>query len=167
MRVITSKDVPAYKPLNTKAGEVIITTELVDKVNVVDSKKGTFTTSSEVVETSRIDTQEYIDSFKNDVGIENILKKFELVKDPALFNQVSRPTAPLDEDGKEIIQDYTNILTENDAINLAQRARVEFESLPKELVKGRSFTDFAESCTKEELLAFINSQNVKEKEGEK
>ena len=165
-RVITNRDVPKYEVLDTSASEKILTSEYVDKVNVTDKKTGDYVIVQEVAITSSISTQEYIDSFKDDVGIENILKKFDLVKDPELLNQVNRPTVPIAEDGKEEIQDYTGLpQNEEEALRMALNAHQEFDNLPADLVKGRSFSEFAETCTKEELLAFIQSQNVK-KEGE-
>lgn len=166
MRIITSKEVPAYEPLNCKASKNIVSCELQDKVTVTDKKSGAYVIEKEVVETSRVDTQAYIDSFKDDVGIENILRKFNMVNDPELLNQVKRPTVPIGEDGKEVIQDYTGIpTTEEEALKIAKRAMTEFDNLPKELTKGRTFNQFAESCTKEELLTYISSMNQK-KEGE-
>lgn len=166
-RIVTNKDVPSYKPLNTKASEVIVSSELQSKAVVTDKKSGSYVLQDEVVETSRVNTQEYIDSFKDDVGILNLMKKFDLCKDPSVFQQVTRATVPVEEDGKEVIQDYTGLpKTDEEALKICTRARDEFKALPSELIKGRSFEDFAESCTKDELLAFIASQNQK-KEGEK
>lgn len=109
MRVITTKDVPAYQPINTEAAKDIVTSEIQDKVKVIDAKNGEYVIEEVAVETSRIDTQEYIDSFKDDVGIENILKKFQLVNDPDLLVQVKRPTVPVADDGMEFVQDYTGL----------------------------------------------------------
>lgn len=166
MRVITTKDVPAYQPINTEAAKDIVTSEIQDKVKVIDAKNGEYVIEEVAVETSRIDTQEYIDSFKDDVGIENILKKFQLVNDPDLLVQVKRPTVPVADDGMEFVQDYTGLPSDEEtALNLAKKAQAEFASLPSELVKGRSFNEFAKTCTKEELVSFLAS--LKKKEGDK
>ena len=166
MRVMTSSDVPKYVPVDCSASKSIVTSELQDKVKIIDSKKGEYVIEKVAVETSRIDTREYVNSFRDDVGIENILKKFDLVKDPELLNQVKRPTVAIAEDGKEVIQDYSGVPTnEETAFQLAQKAQAEFANLPQELVKGRSFNEFAETCSKEELLEFISSLNVKQNEG--
>lgn len=171
VRIITSKEVSPYKPVNTDAAKSIITTELKDKVKVIDVKKGDYVIEQVAEVTSKIDTQEYIDSFAGDVGIENILKKFQLVKDESLFQQVKRPGVsvdPLDKEGREKVQDYSGIPSdEESAIRLASKAQAEFARLPQELVKGCSFNEFAETCTKEELITFLASvQNVEKKEGE-
>lgn len=164
-RVITSKEFESFKVLDSSNSNKILTTELVDKAEIVNSKTGEYVIKQDVKITSSIDTQEYIQSFADDVGIENILKKFDLVKDPELLNQVTRPTVPIAEDGKEVVQDYTGLpANEEEALKLAVQARDEFNSLPEDLVKGRSFSEFAESCTKEELLAYI--QGTQKKEGE-
>lgn len=171
VRIITSKEVPAYKPVNTDAAKSIITSELKDKVKVIDAKKGDYVIEQVAEITSKIDTQAYIDSFAGDVGIENILKKFQLLKDESLFKQVKRPEIsvdPLDKEGREKVQDYSDIPSdEESAIRLAAKAQAEFACLPQELVKGRSFNEFAETCTKEELITFLASlQKAEKKEGE-
>lgn len=165
MRVITSKDVKPYTQVNCEASKNIVTSELQDSVKITDMKKGSFVMESKVVDTSVIDTQQYIDSFKDDVGIANILAKFNLVNDPSLFVQVKRPTVPIAEDGSEVVQDYSHLpANEEEAAKILRKARSEYDALPKELTKGRSFIQFAENCTKEEIVAFINSVN-KSKDG--
>ena len=165
MRVISHADVPEFQVLDTSAAKFIITSELQDSVQITDKKTGAFVIEKNPVIISQIDTQEYIQSFADDVGIENILKKFELTGDPNLLNQIDRPSIPIGEDGKEIIQDYSNLPSdEEQALILAEKARAEFANLPPELVKNRSFNEFAETCTKEELLEYLASLNKKEGE---
>lgn len=157
MRVLTSKEFPKRPVLDCSASENLITLEFQDKVVVQDQKNNQFTIEKEVVVTQKIPTQEYIDSFKDDVGIENIMKKFLLTKDESLFQQVARPSVPIDEDGKQEVQDYTGIPSEEEALKLFTKAKTEFAKLPNDLVKNRSFVEFAESCSKEELVEFMQS----------
>lgn len=157
MRVLTSKDFPKRPVLDCSASENLITLEFQDKVVVQDQKNNQFTIDKEVVVTQKIPTQEYIDSFKDDVGIENIMKKFILTKDESLFNQVARPSVPITEDGKQEIQDYSGIPSEEEALKIFTKAKKEFSVLPKDLVKNRSFEEFADTCTKEELVSFMKS----------
>lgn len=163
MRVLSRKDFPEYESLNCDASKNIITCELQDQIKVIDEKTGDYVVDQVPVITARIDTQDYIQSFADEVGIENILKRFELTGDPNLLNQIQRPSVSIDVDGKEIIQDYSNLPSdEEQALKLAEKARAEFANLPPELVKNRSFNEFAETCTKEELIQYIQSLNKKE-----
>lgn len=157
MRVITSKDAAPRIPYDNGEG-VLVTLELQDKPKIINGKKGDFVVEKEVVETARVDTQEYIDSFKGQCGIENIMKKFLMTQDPTLFNQVKRPDLPMDDDGKEPIQDYCGI-PENyeEATKIAAAASDAFEKLPVDLRDGRSLMKFAETCTDEELTAYIQN----------
>lgn len=155
MRVITSKD--AEPRINFDNGEgVLITLELQDKPKIINGKSGDFVVEQEVVETSRVDTQEYIDSFKGQCGIENIMNKFLLTRDPTLFQQIKRPDLPMDDEGKEAIQDYSGV-PENyeQATAIAQAASEAYEKLPVDLRDGRSLMKFAETCTDEELTNYI------------
>lgn len=165
MVVVTKKNATCgYVPHNFDRSRDIVTLEVQDKAKVTDTKSGSFVIEQEVVETSRIDTQEYIDSFKDDVGIENVLRKFELTGDPSTINQRVRPTVPVGDDGKEAVQDYVNIPTnQEEAMQIAANARAAFKALPPELVNNRSFMEFAETCTEDELKAYIATLK---KEGE-
>lgn len=162
MRVITAKDVPELVSTNYE-NPYIVSLELQDKVKVVDTKTGDYVIEKQVVETEKLNTFDYIQSFKDDVGIENILKKFALTEDPELLNQVKRASAPIMDDGKEAVQDYTNLpSSEEEAIRMAVAAKAAFADLPADLVKNRSFAEFAENFTQDELIAYIKTLNTKE-----
>lgn len=157
IRVMTSKDATApYIYDKCDNDGYIISGELQDKVKITDTKSGSYVIEPQFVETSRIKTQDYIDSFKDQVGIENILKRFNLVNDPELFNQVYRPSVPIAEDGKEVVQDYSNLPNSmEEATEIAKKGMAAYKSLPADLVNNRSFMEFAESCSEEELNAYI------------
>ena len=163
MKYLTIKDVPERQAHDFSNSVTIKTLEIQDKAKITDTKSGDFVIEKSPVITSEIDTQEYIESFVDDVGIENILKKFALTHDPELLNQVSTPTVPIDEDGKQVIQDYTGLPdTEEAALKMAVRAKEEFGNLPPELVGNRSFAEFAENFTQDELIAYIKTLNTKD-----
>lgn len=157
MRVITSKDAAPRIKYDNGEG-VLITLEIQDKPRIINGKSGEFVLEKEVVETARVDVQEYIDSFKGEVGIENILKKFAMTQDPTLLNQTKRVAAPVGEDGKEAIQDYSGVPENYEAAqNVAAKAAAAYQTLPDDLKDGRSLMKFAETCTDEELTAFIEN----------
>lgn len=137
----------------------IITIEVFDEVEKITddkTKKEDFVVKKVVRETSRISADEYVQSFKDDVGIENILKKVALTGDVSLLNQRQRSTGVVDENGYEVLQDYTGI--PGDALEAAQAVksgRDVFSSLPADLVKGRSFAEFVETATADELQAYM------------
>lgn len=156
--MMTNKSVPARKPYDFSCSKDIVSLERVDKVKITDSKTGSYVIEPEVVETSRIPTQEYVDSFKDEVGIENIFKQFLMTGDESLLCQRSRSSVPIGEDGKELVQDYSSIPTDyEEAIAVAKAAQEGFKSLPAELVNNRSFMEFAETCSEAELIAYVQS----------
>lgn len=154
MRILTSKDVHPrmpYEQINTK----LITLELQDKPRIINAKTEEFVVDKVVVETESIDTQEYIDSFKGECGIANIMQKFLLTKDPTLFDQTKRVAVNVGEDGREAIQDYANIPgTYEQAALIAEKAAAAYGTLPEDLRGDRSLAKFAETCTDAELNAF-------------
>ena len=156
IRVITRADVPEYVKKDFSNSKDIISLELVDKAKLTDAKTGDFVIVKEVVETSRIDTKEYINSFADEVGIEAVMRQFGLTNDPSVFIQRKRASLPVDEDGKEPVQDYSILPdSEEEAIKVAAAAKAAYKNLPPELVNNRSFMEFAETCTEAELNAYI------------
>lgn len=87
----------------------IISHELKDKVVKTGDGEDDFVIEQKFVETSRVNRQEYIDSFKDDVGVLNILRKVELTGDITLLNERVRASVPVDEDGKEKVVDVSGI----------------------------------------------------------
>lgn len=160
MRIITRKDVPEYEKLDTKNSKNLITAEIVDKAKVTDTKSGAFVIEKSVVIKSEVNAKEYIQSFKDDVGIEAVMRQFGLTGDPSVFDQRKLPTMPVDENGYEPIQDYTGVpANQEEAYAIAATARSAFKSLPPELVNNRSFMEFAETCTDQEIAAYIEAYN--------
>lgn len=166
VRIITRKDVPEYEKLDTTNSKNLITAEIVDKAKVTDAKTGAFVIEKFVEITSNVDAKEYIQSFKDDVGIEAVMRQFGLTGDPAVFEQRKTATLPVDENGYEPIQDYTGVpANQEEAYAIAATARAAFKNLPPELVNNRSFMEFAEGCTDQELAAYVEAYNKAHSEG--
>lgn len=62
----------------------------VDEVTITGDKKTDFVIEKKVVEVNRYNRAAYVDSFRDDVGILNILTKMALSGDPELLNQTKR-----------------------------------------------------------------------------
>ena len=96
-----------------------------------------------VVEDERVNRADYINSFREDVGIANILKKVALSGDVSLLNQVQRPKLVPDENGFEPIQDATILQSgEENIAKIGEDMRYTYASIPEELTKGRSLEKF-------------------------
>lgn len=109
-----------------------------------------------VVESSRVNRKAYIESFREDVGIANIMKKVAMTGDMSLFNQRHRDLLPVDETGKEIVQDIRVLQEGEEAIGaLGDRMRKVFAAMPKELTKGMSLEDFLTKTSQADIDAFV------------
>lgn len=111
-----------------------------------------------IVEDERVNRDDYINSFREDVGIANILKKVALSGDVSLLNQVQRPILTPDENGFEPIQDAT-ILQEGETkiAQVGEEMRATYSALPDELKKGRSIEKFLGEVDQKEIEAFAKA----------
>lgn len=90
-----------------------------------------------VVET-KVDIQEYINSFADDCGVENVLRKFARTGDASLF---------------AVHQPIENV----DATKMPEKSAEElFADLPADLRKDMTFEQFVKSLTQEQLQAYID-----------
>lgn len=152
------------KPNKTKYSKDIVSygrTDRLVKAGLLENGEldtENFIVEEKVVETERINRQDYINSFREDVGIENILKKVALSGDTTLLNRVKRDPLPLAADGKEIIQDITPLQEGIDNVGaIGDNMRKTFAALPKDLVADRSLEDFLKGCTQEEIYNFAKN----------
>ena len=120
------------------------------------------------VETERVNRRDYINSFREDVGIENILKKIALSGDVSLANQIKRVPQPLADDGKEQVVDITALQDGEEAVAaMGDNMRKAFNELPVELKAGRSLEQFCEGISQAEIDAFVAAQVQKKLGGNK
>lgn len=113
-----------------------------------------FVTVEEVYEKSSVDRQEFINSFRDDVGIENILKKVQMSGDMTLLNQRQAVEGQPGE-----VRDIT-VYQEKDLETLASlgdSAAAKFSALPVELTKGRTMEQFLKEVNAEEINAYIEA----------
>ena len=104
-----------------------------------------------------IDLQEYIDSFADDVGIQNILRKLSLTGDKSILNQTGRE-ALCPDGGLEPIQDYSNVpKNKTEAFNAVAAGVAAFDNLPEDLKGKMSLTQFVELFGQEEFDNYIQN----------
>lgn len=101
------------------------------------------------------DLNDYIQSFSDDVGIQNIIKKLALSGDTSLLNQTGRE--PLCKDGGlEPIQDYSNApRSKVEAYNSVLAGVNAFDNLPEDLKGKMSLTQFVELFGQEQFDSYI------------
>lgn len=104
-------------------------------------------------ETYNID--EYINSFADEVGIQNILRKLALTGDRSLLNQTGRePLCP--DGGLEPVQDYSNVPSNKTAaFNAVVEGVNAFDNLPDDLKGKMSMTQFVELFGQEQFNDYI------------
>lgn len=130
---------------------------------------GEVTVKEEYVQTRKYNRQEYIDSFRNDVGILNILKKVQYqgnsvldavakinAVDPSLINRTPKQTEDVD------ISNLPNDI--GDAYSVVEKAHVIFESLPEELKGKMNFDTFVQSFDQKAFDEYIAKKAAKEED---
>ena len=109
---LENKPVACVTDYNKESDKFIIEYSEVDHVKVTGEKDTDFIIDKRVHEVSRTPRQEYIDSFRDDVGILNIIEKVRLSGDATLLDQTHRvgvPGSEKDALGREVedVADYT------------------------------------------------------------
>lgn len=163
----TMKKIPSsYKPeediVHYVRAEKLVKVNVDEKGNVDEND---FLVEECVVESERVNRSDYINSFREDVGIANILKKVALSGDVTLFNQIQRTPLPIQDDGKEMIQDITPLQDGEEAVaKMGDDMRKTFKALPQDLVGGRSLAEFLENVSQAEIDAFV-AKYIKDRVG--
>lgn len=138
---------------DTDEHKYIYSRELKDVYEKVGDSKTDFVVSQEVVETSKINRQEYIDSFKDDVGILNILRKVVQTGDLTLLNERVRSSVPVGDDGKEQIVDISGIDNPESVRSYLGNMNKVLNSMPADV------RDAVINMDGEQLKAFLENLN--------
>lgn len=110
----------------------------------------------EAVDNEEYDIQEYINSFADEVGIQNILKKLSISGDKSLLNQTGRE-ALCPDGGLEPIQDYSNVpKNKTEAFNAVVKGVNAFDELPDDVKGKMSMEQFVKFFGQDEFDAYIN-----------
>lgn len=133
-----------------------IVEQLIIKKAVPIGEDGEVTVVEDVIESKRYNRQEFINSFRDDVGVINILKKVNA----GLLNPA---TLACSFDTDLPIRDVSDIPTDiSDAMNLVDQAHKLYAILPAELKAGMDFNTFCQSFDQKKFDAYIAS--VKQKQ---
>ena len=133
-----------------------IVEQLIVKKAVPIGDDGEVSVVEEVIESKRYNRQEYINSFREDVGILNILKKVNA----GLINPA---TLACSFDLKAPIQDFSDIPTDvGDAVALVDQAHKLYASLPAELKAGLDFNTFCSTFDQKKYDAYMASVKAKQ-----
>lgn len=105
--------------------------------------------------------KEYIASFADDVGIQNILKKLSISGDKSILNQTGRePLCP--NGGLEPVQDYSNVPSSKaEAFNLVAAGVAAYDNLPADIKGKMSMEQFVKDFGQAQLDAFVESVKAK------
>lgn len=110
-----------------------------------------------VVKKAEYKTADYINSFADDVGIQNILKKLSLSGDRSLLNQTGRE-ALCPDGGLEPVQDYTTVpANKTEAFNAVVAGVNAFDQLPEDIKGKMSMSQFVELFGQDQFNAYIQS----------
>lgn len=149
---------------HTEKDVYIIEFQEVEHVKMLSDKDTDFVKTIEVEEVSRTKRQDYIDSFANDVGILNIMKKVALSGDESLINQTNRRSLPGNEEdalGRKVedIVDLTSYsdLDRVEALNGFKKGASVYESLDPAL-KGKKSLEQVAKMSDDDINAYIKSQ---------
>lgn len=145
-----------------KDGSDIVEYHWKQKITKVGDGENDYIVEEVPVETSRVNRQAYINSFRDDVGIMNILAKVQRSGDVTLFNQ-THSVIP------EGIQDYTDAPSSiGEALKSIQSGANSFEGL-KAIFGDLSFSDLA-GLSPDEISNYVNkyiaANTSKPQEGE-
>lgn len=82
------------------------------------------------------------------------------------MNQVKRSPLPIQEDGKEAIQDVTALQEgEKNIAAMGDNMRKSWSEMPEELKNGRSLEEFCKTISQSEIDAFVSSYIAKQQGG--
>lgn len=136
-----------------------IVEHLIIKKGVPIGDDGEVTVVEEYVETRRYNRQAFINSFREEVGIVNLLKKVNAgLLNPGVL------AANFDMTGEKIL-DISNVPTDvGDALALVDQAHVLYAQMPADLKAGMDFNTFCKTFDQKKFNAYIESKKVKVKE---
>ena len=135
-----------------------IVEQLIVKKAVPIGDDGEVSVVEEVIEAKRYNRQEFINSFRDDVGILNILKKVNA----GLINPA---TLAISANSGQPIVDISDIPSDiGDALALVDDAHKLYASLPDDLKKGMDFNTFCQTFNQKAFDDYIKSKTQVQEE---
>ena len=133
-----------------------IVEHLIIKKGVPVGTDGEVSVVEDYIESKRYNRQEFINSFRDDVGILNILKKVNA----GLINPA---TLACSFDTNKPIDDYSKIPTDiGDALDLVDKAHKLYAQLPNDLKQGLDFNTFCKTFDQAKFDAYIKTKEATE-----
>lgn len=147
---------PVFNP--NKPDEYYLDIKLVDKVKKIGEGEDDYIiVKKEVITKTKID--EVIQAQADEVGLDNLLKKFAITGDPSVLPEA------MPEDG--VTFDMTGMPQDLiEADNYFKAMKAKFDALPEELKQGRDFSAFMATINQQQFDAYIASLEPKQKEKE-
>ena len=155
-------DKPKHTVTDYTKGKDIVEYEEQEYVEKIGEGDTDFIVKKRVIEKSRVNRQEYISSFSDEVGIHNILKKVQMTGDETLLKQ--RADAPY--------FDATQFQTSrSDLVNAVNKGVQAFDDLPDDVKKKMSMETFVNTFGQKDFDALVQAKvdailAAKEKKGE-
>lgn len=144
-----SLPVAAKTDYHKDGDDYIIEYEDVEHVEMIGDKDTDFVITKTVEVSSKVNRQEYLNSYADDVGIMNILEKVRRTGDESLFNQRSRVSIDSHEKDSlgrpvEDIVDITSYQIDRmEALNKFKSGAISFSQLPEDLRGKLSMSEVA------------------------
>lgn len=144
---------PAITPEATDtdySGEVdIVKYKVIDVVKKTGEGETDYVLTKKVVPYSIENRKESIESYRNDVGILNILKKVALTGDATLLNQRGVVNGI---DSTELPTNYM------EACEMLEKGMISFGDLPDDIKQKMSFEEFAKNYKQEDFDAYVQAK---------
>lgn len=157
----TIKQVPHEATASGPFDEYYIDRELIEVPKPVEGSEDDYVLVPKVKESKR-SIREVINSQADDVGLDNMIRKYELTGDPSVL-----PTAVAASD--EVL-DLTKLPQDNaEYMAYIHNLNAAYEALPIELRKDMTIEEFLRNVTPEQVNAYLESVKPKEekKDGDK
>lgn len=149
-------ELPPQQANDPCSEEDIVDTLIIDTYET--DQEGHVTPVTKQVVTGTKNRKAYIESFSDDVGLENILKKIgqgAIAEDKySILNQ----QAPGTVNDLRGFQDINNL---GDMESLARKAHESFARLDPDLKKGMSFKEFCSKFNNDDLVKYVESKTKK------
>lgn len=148
--ILTDKQKPKCTETDFSVDKDIVTYETREVVKKTGEGDEDFIVINKVVETSRKNRQDYINSFSSEVGILNILKKVALTGDDPYNNEYIEQRK-----GGQYIDATALPSNKTDAFKAVEHGVNVFDSLPEELKGKLSMEKFVEEFGQEAFDKYI------------
>lgn len=135
-----------------------IVEHLIVKKGVPIGEDGEVSVVEDYIETKKYKRQDFINSFRDEVGIVNMLKKVNAgLMNPGVL------AANFDLNDENNVIDISNVPEDiGDAMSMVDNAHKLYASLPVELTKNMTFNEFCQKFDQKAFNSYIESQTKKE-----